>query len=418
MIKKILLQCLYMPLSNRCYHFFRGIIIHVPKGDSQVKIAIFTDTYFPQVNGVANSLKRLTDHLEKRQIQYQIFAPEVEDTPAYPNINQFFSIPVFLYPECRTALANPKRIKAKVQEFNPDIIHIATPYMMGLYGLFCAKKLHIPVVSSYHTHFDQYLEYYRASWLLPVLHKYLKWFHESTERTFVPSKETKSKLAELGFHSLSIWGRGVDCSQFHPIAVNQPIREKYNIQEEYILLYVGRFAPEKDLATLSAIMDSLPESWNNRVHWLLAGDGPCLPEWKRKAAERKNMTLTGYLKGAELSQVYASADLFVFPSKTETFGNVVLESLASGTPAIVSNSGGVKEMVEDGVTGRICPAKSTEHFTAAIIELLNQTMMRNMFGTAARKYALSQSWESILDGLIGEYEEVIMNSREDQRIYA
>ncbi|MDK8642707.1 glycosyltransferase family 4 protein [Niallia taxi] len=383
-----------------------------------MKIAIFTDTYFPQVNGVANSLKRLTDHLEKRQIQYQIFAPEVEDAPVYPNINQFFSIPVFLYPECRTALANPKKIKAKVQEFNPDIIHIATPYMMGLYGLFCAKRLHIPVVSSYHTHFDQYLEYYKAAWLLPVLHKYLKWFHESTLRTFAPSNETKSKLTELGFHSLSIWGRGIDCTQFRPIATTHAVRQKYNIQEEFILLYVGRFAPEKDLSTLSSIIDSVPDNWNKKIHWLLAGDGPSLPEWKRKAADWNNVTLTGYLKGEELSEAYASADLFVFPSTTETFGNVVLESLASGTPAIVSNSGGVKELVADGITGRICTAKSANEFSKAIIELLADQEKRRLFGIAARKYALSQSWESILDKLIGEYEEVLINSRGEQRIYA
>lgn len=383
-----------------------------------MKIAIFTDTYFPQVNGVANSLKRLTDHLEKRQIQYQIFAPEVEDAPVYPNINQFFSIPVFLYPECRTALANPKKIKAKVQEFNPDIIHIATPYMMGLYGLFCAKRLHIPVVSSYHTHFDQYLEYYKAAWLLPVLHKYLKWFHESTLRTFAPSNETKSKLTELGFHSLSIWGRGIDCTQFRPIATTHAVRQKYNIQEEFILLYVGRFAPEKDLSTLSSIIDSVPDNWNKKIRWLLAGDGPSLPEWKRKAANWNNVTLTGYLKGEELSEAYASADLFVFPSTTETFGNVVLESLASGTPAIVSNSGGVKELVAEGITGRICTAKSANEFSKAIIELLADQEKRRLFGIAARKYALSQSWESILDKLIGEYEEVLINSRGEQRIYA
>ncbi|MGG0737258.1 glycosyltransferase, partial [Niallia taxi] len=169
---------------------------------------------------------------------------------------------------------------------------------------------------------------------------------------------------------------------------------------------------------LSSIIDSIPDNWNKKIHWLLAGDGPSLPEWKRKAAGWNNVTLTGYLKGEELSEAYASADLFVFPSTTETFGNVVLESLASGTPAIVSNSGGVKELVADGITGRICTAKSANEFSKAIIELLADQEKRRLFGIAARKYALSQSWESILDNLIGEYEEVLINSRGEQRIYA
>lgn len=383
-----------------------------------MKIAIFSDTYFPQVNGVAQSLKRLTDHLEKRKIQYEIFAPEINDAPSYPNINQFFSLPFLLYPECRTVIANPKKIKAKLQQFQPDIIHIATPYMMGLYGLFSAKSLNIPVVSSYHTHFDQYLEYYKAPWLLPLLWKYLRWFHDATERTFVPTMETKKKLEDLGFQSLRIWTRGVDSSKFHPFFDTKKVRRKYNITQKYVLTYVGRFAPEKDLKTLNNIMEYLPSSYKENIHWLLVGDGPNFPEWKKKMCNLDNITLTGYLKGEDLAEIYACADLFIFPSSTETFGNVVLESFASGTPAIVANEGGVKEIVQHNITGMICQKKNEHEFIGSIMELLRKEDIRNTMGKAARDYALKQSWESILDGLIEEYRNVLQEKQLQKQKYA
>lgn len=392
--------------------------MNTTKGGLPLKIAIFSDTCFPQVNGVALSLKRLTDHLEKRKIQFEIFTPEINDAPSYPNINQFFSLPFLLYPECRTVIANPQKIKAKLQQFQPDIIHIATPYMMGLYGLFSAKSLKIPVVSSYHTHFDQYLKYYKTPWLLPLLWKYLRWFHDATDRTFVPTKETKKKLEDLGFQSLRIWSRGVDSFKFHPFFDSYEVRRKYHITQKFVLLYVGRFAPEKDLKTLNNIIDQFPSPYKENIHWLLVGDGPNFQEWKKKMGILDNITLTGYLKGADLAEMYASADLFIFPSSTETFGNVVLESLSSGTPAIVANEGGVKEIVQHNITGKICKKKNEHEFISGIIELLRKEDLRHNMGKAAREYALQQSWESILDGLIEEYRNVLEEKQLQKQKYA
>jgi len=384
-----------------------------------LKIAVFSDTYFPQVNGVAQTLKRLSNHLEKRQISYQVYSPENKSSTTYPNINQFPSLPFFLYPECRTVIANPKKIENNLKEFKPDLIHLATPYMMGLYGLFAAKKLNIPVVSSYHTNFDQYLKYYHASLLEPFLWKYLKWFHQSTEKIFVPSKETQKKLVALDFRDLKVWGRGIDFELFKPNTdAKEQIKRKFQIQEKHILLYVGRLAPEKDLDTLSEIIDKLPSSMKESVHWLIVGDGPSKESWREKEKSQKNITLTGYIKGNELARIYAGADLFVFPSYTETFGNVVLEAMACGTPAVVANEGGVKEFVIDNVNGKICEKQNAESFHQAISALLADEKLRLGMGREARSYASTQSWDNIFDGLISDYCEVIQSHQKLNKKYA
>ncbi|AIE61685.1 glycosyltransferase family 4 protein [Bacillus methanolicus] len=381
-----------------------------------MRIALFSDTFYPQVNGVARTLKRLTDHMEKRGIEYEIFVPELEDGIMYPNTHQFTSFPFLFYPECRTAIANPYNILKRVSDFSPDLVHIATPLTMGLYGIHAAKRLGIPMVASYHTHFDQYLKYYKLTWLSSLLWRYMKWFHTPFEKIFVPSSDTKEYLEERGFHNLSIWSRGVDCCLFNPEKKNQYLRNRYQIKERYILLYVGRLSLEKDLHTLYKIIEEMPAEFQKEIHWVIAGDGPSYKEVLDHVKDKKNATLTGYLDGEELAKAYAEADLFVFPSTTETFGNVVLEALASGTPAIVADSGGVTRIVQNNATGMICRAHDHEHFLETIQQLLIDEMKREKMGHSARTYALKQSWESIFDGLIEEYKEVIFKNKKKKML--
>ncbi len=182
-----------------------------------MRVAIFTDTFTPQVNGVAKTLERLTRYFQKEKIAYSVFAPQhtAEDN-FVANVNKMRSIPLtILYPECRFSFPTP-RIKRELLSFKPDMIHIATPFNMGLCGLYYAKKLNIPVVGSYHTDFDAYLRYYKIEFLSNMLWNYLKWFHSHMQKNFVPSPETLHQLKHKGFQALSIWGRGVDCTLFHP----------------------------------------------------------------------------------------------------------------------------------------------------------------------------------------------------------
>ncbi len=369
-----------------------------------MKIAIFTDTFTPQVNGVAKTLDRFTQYLERNNLSYYVFAPQnTAEENFVVNVKKMRSIPLALYPECRIAIPNPVFIKRELLSFQPDIIHVATPFNMGLCGMYYAKKLGIPLVGSYHTDFDAYLHYYKMDFLSNMLWNYLKWFHSALQKTFVPSQETLKQLKKKGFQDLYIWSRGVDCNLFHPRYDEEELRKRYNITAKYIVSYVGRIAPEKDIETLSEIMQKTES--DSSVHWIIVGDGPLASDLKETF--QHNVTFTGYLKGEELAQVYASSHAMVFPSATETFGNVVLESLACGTPVIGADAGGVKNIITHGRNGYLCQPKQTDEFVARLYEVLTNEEKRTSLGLHAREYALSQSWDQIFSDLVMEYEDTI-----------
>jgi glycosyltransferase involved in cell wall biosynthesis len=375
-----------------------------------MRVAIFTDTFTPQVNGVAKTLERLTRYFQKENIAYSVFAPQhtAEDNFVI-NVNKMRSIPLtILYPECRFAFPTP-RIKRELLAFKPDIIHIATPFNMGLCGLYYAKKLNIPVVGSYHTDFDAYLRYYKIEFLSNMLWNYLRWFHSHMQKNFVPSPETLHQLKKKEFQQLYIWGRGVDCTLFHPTYNKDLFRKKYNITAKYILSYVGRLAPEKDVDTLQTLIQTTNKERDD-IHWLITGDGP-LAKGLHENVSKTNVTFTGYLQGKDLAEVYASSDLMVFPSTTETFGNVVLESLACGTPVIGANSGGVKNIITDGKTGFLCEPKNADSFLSSIYELLNNEEMRKQMSQDAHSYAATESWDEISSDLLMHYDDVIQSRK-------
>lgn len=375
-----------------------------------MKIAIFTDTFTPQVNGVAKTLDRLTCYFQKQNIAYSVFAPQhtVEDD-FVANVNKLRSIPLkILYPECRFAFPTP-RIKRELLNFKPDLIHVATPFNMGLCGMYYAKKLNIPLVGSYHTDFDAYLHYYKIEFFSNMLWNYLKWFHSHMQKNFVPSLETLQQLTKKGFQNLYIWGRGVDCSLFHPAYNKDLFRKKYNITAPFILSYVGRLAPEKDMETLRTLIQTTLKERTNDIHWLIAGDGPLAKELRETVPE--NVTFTGYLQGENLAEAYACSDLMVFPSATETFGNVVLESLSCGTPVIGANAGGVKNIISDKKTGFLCEPKNTDSFLSSIYELLNNEEMRKQMSLDAYSYTTTQSWDKIFSDLLMHYDDVIQSRK-------
>ncbi|KHE73050.1 glycosyltransferase family 1 protein [Halobacillus sp. BBL2006] len=372
-----------------------------------MKITIFTDTYDPQVNGVSKTLKRYVNYLKESGVEYQLFAPETgEETFDDNTIHRFNSLPLYTYPECRLALPNLFTIRKKLEQFQPHLIHIATPFNIGLSGLFLGKKLDIPLVGSYHTHFDRYLQYYNLPFLSKWTWGYLRWFHQYFQTTFVPSEDTKSQLLNHGFTDLKIWSRGVDCEAFRPGFQAEWVKQRFSIKERHILTYVGRLAPEKNLEVLMDVSKQLPTSISDQAHWLIVGDGP-LKEALQKAAP-SNMTFTGYQEGRMLTQIYASSSLFIFPSTTETFGNVALESLACGTPVIASRSGGLQEIIQNEKTGILCTPGSAEEFSYSIAELLNDQKRLEKMSTAARTYATTRSWDTVFSQLLSDCEEVLV----------
>jgi len=378
---------------------------------SLMKMAIFTDTYYPDINGVARTLRHLTNYLEKETIAYKVFAPDSnsQSTDYVPShISRIKSMPFFLYPECRLAFPNLFRIKTELEAFSPDLIHVATPFNMGLCGVYLGKKLSIPLIGSYHTDFDYYLRFYDLEFFSKILWKYMKWFHKPFQKLFVPSQETYTQLHSRGFSDLEIWPHGVDCQLFHPDYDKQFIRAKWQITKKYLISFVGRLAPEKDVQTLMAVAKLLPAKVREQVQWMIVGDGPLREELEANAPS--NMAFTGYLTGQELAEIYSASDLFFFPSPTETFGNVVIEALASGTPAIAANSGGVKSIVQQGITGYLCEPGSAGEFADVIVELVENDHLREQLSRNARDYALTQSWEAIFADLLWQYRMVLADS--------
>lgn len=370
-----------------------------------MRVAIFSDTYLPEINGVARTLGRWTAYLEKQGIDYMVFAPghnQSVASSAESAVKRSCSIPFLLYPECRFALPNPLDIKNALSAFRPTLIHVATPFMLGLFGQHYAKKHDIPLIASYHTNFDQYLPWYKVEWLSPVFWKYMHWFHADCRQIFVPSQSTKAYLMEKGFSRLEIWSRGVDTEKFCPDW--RLLREETLLQhgadpEKFTLLYVGRLAPEKSTEVLFDAWNQLSDALRDRSQLIIAGNGPQY-ESLVKRAQGQAIHCIGFVEGKELSRLYAAADLFVFPSATETFGNVVLEAMAAGTAVVGVAAGGVKDNIDDGVTGLLCSPGNAATFAAAITTLYHDEALRSQLAQGGLDYARQKSWNAVFDGLL------------------
>lgn len=370
-----------------------------------MRIAVFSDTFVPQVNGVAHTLKRWVDYLSIQGATCKLFVP-TEPEPIYePEVCQLASIPFWAYPGHRFAIPNLLRIHQELAQFKPDIVHIATPFSVGLAGMSAAQKLHIPIVASYHTHFDQYLQSYWFPFAPSWYWSYMKWFHRNCRAIFAPSLETIRLLQSKKLNNVELWSRGVDYDRFTPEKRSIRVREHYGIKEQYVLLFVGRLAPEKDLDVLFQLMQRLPDHIRGEVHWLVVGDGPMMEQGRKEAPQ--NVTFTGYRSGEELAELYASSDLFVFPSSTETFGNVVLEAAASGLPAIVANKGGVTEIVQHEKTGLHAEAGNVEDFLAALIDWFDQPDKWQTYGKEARNYALSRTWDKAMESIYTRCRQIV-----------
>lgn len=372
-----------------------------------MRIAVFTDTYLPEVNGVARSLGRWVAYLEAKKIPVKVFAPTSEHTASklysdQSQIERFFSVPFVLYPECRLGIPNPAQIKKTLQAFQPTVIHVATPFNLGLYGIHYAKKHSIPLVASYHTHFDQYLHYYKLQWMEGLLWKYMSWFHQDCRKIYVPSRSTLEHLETKGFQHLDIWGRGVDSTMFHPNYDRGSCLRKHGLDEDrFTYLFVGRLAPEKSVDVLLEAYHKLPDRVRQRTQLVIAGDGPqykALAD-KYKEGGDEGVKLLGFVQGQALAELYSAADAFVFPSATETFGNVVLEAMACGTPVIGAAAGGVKDNVQHLRTGLLVPPGDTEGFSAAMERIEDDPHLRERLASSAYDYSKQQAWDRIFDRL-------------------
>lgn len=369
-----------------------------------MRIAYFTDTYLPQINGVTNTLGKLGNYLTANNIKHMVFAPEYTAEPEISSPSpacRFKSISSGIYPECRLSIPFYPNFCRLVDKFKPDLIHLVTPMGIGLAGLRYARENNIPLVSSFHTNFDVYLKYYRLEYIEDIIWNYFRWFHSFCRINFCPSQDTMETLSNKGIENLKIWSRGIDTNTFNPFYRDLNLRKKLNSRDKISFLYAGRLAAEKDLDILSQSIKNIVNIYPGRARFILVGDGPLACSLRDNLGE--DVIFTGYLKGRELSAMYASADVFVFPSSTETLGNVVLEAMASGLPVVAVNSGGVKENVIHNYNGILCKPRDVESFTCGISEFLNNTALISSIGANARQYTLTKTWNKIFDKLISDY---------------
>jgi phosphatidylinositol alpha 1,6-mannosyltransferase len=371
------------------------------------RIAIFTGNYNHIRDGVSNTLNRLVGHLGKRGYDVLVFGPWTPK-PALEHVGEFvpvYSIPAPGRPEYRITMGFPSANKQKLRDFDPDLIHIATPDLLGYRVLRYAMKNKIPVVSSYHTHFTSYLKYYRLGLLERPLWKYLHWFYRNSRHLYVPSPATIQELRREGVAcELKLWARGVDTGLFNPGQRDPLWRRSLGFSDdELVIVFVSRLVWEKNLDMVARIFRKI-QKLAPSVRTMVVGDGPAR---KKLSMMLPQTVFTGYLSGRELARAYASSDIFFFPSDTEAFGNVTLEAMSSGLPAVVARAVGNISLVEDGQTGFLVGATDEERFTKCFMQVIENKEFRTRMAEACRKKAQSYDWDKILDQLISYYNEII-----------
>ncbi len=369
-----------------------------------LRITLVTETYSPQVNGVTRTLERLVDYCSGCGDRLQLLTPRYDSKPAnLPNgveIVDWKAFPLPFYPEVVLPMVTAGAVSRALQRFQPHLVHIATEGTLGHAALKACQRLGLPIVSSYHTNFPQYLNMYRAGFLEPLCWRYLRWFHNATRMTFCPTPSIRTLLEEQGFKNVEIWSRGADCYRFAPNKRDEKLRECLGVAaDEVLITYVGRLAAEKNLEMLLDAWHKLPNRKQCRL--MLVGDGPLRKKLTESTDDRT--IFAGYRYGEELARMFASSDVFVFPSITETFGNVVLEAMASGLPAIGFNVQGPGDIIQDGLTGSLVKNVKPDELMAAMHNLTTNHTDRLWMGEKARSYAETQTWDRIMSGLREKY---------------
>ncbi len=364
-----------------------------------MRVALITETFLPNVNGVVTTLCRLLEHLRDHGHKALLIAPETNQTSyAGAEIIQLRGVPLPAYPELRLTPPQPG-LTAQLRRFQPDIIHLAGTMALGVAGRHAARQLGVPMVGAYHTDFPAYTAHYGLGFLRNLAYRYLRWVHNSCALTLCPSLATINDLRTHGFRRLRLWSRGVDTERFHPRHRNEAWRTSVGASpDERILLYVGRLAPEKRLDLLVDVLPRLPHT-----RLVLVGDGPARPILEQRLAGA-SAHFCGYLRGESLATAYASADLFVFPSDTETFGQVIQEAMASALPVVAARAGGAIDLVRDGRTGVLFQPNNPVELREQIIRLLDNPAQCAAMGEAGRQAAERRSWSRVMDELLSHYQ--------------
>ena len=368
-----------------------------------MRIALFTETFLPKIDGIVTRLSHTVEQLQRLGDQVLVISPAGGLTEYKgARIYGVEGVPLPMYPELKLGIPHPG-IGVELEKFRPDLIHVANPAILGLGGLYYAKKLNIPLVASYHTHLPQYLHHYGLGMLEEVLWSMLRAAHNQAQLNLCTSTAMVQELGNHGIERLDLWQRGVDTELFQPELASVEMRDflSQGHTDSPLLLYVGRLGAEKEIERIKPVLERIP---NSRL--ALVGDGP-----NRQVLEAyfqgTPTHFVGYLRGKDLATAYASADAFIFPSRTETLGLVLLEAMAAGTPVVAARSGGIPDIVTDGINGYLFDPGDEDGAITATQRLLANPQERETLRQNARLEAERWGWAAATQQLRSYYQGIL-----------
>lgn len=368
-----------------------------------MRVAIVAESFLPQVNGVTNSVLRVLEHLRRRGDEAIVLAPDAEGGPLPPFVSgapviELGAIGLPGYPDVRLVVGSRARTERTLQAFAPDVVHLASPFVLGWRGILAAEQLGVPTVAVYQTEVPGYAARYGLPQLETLLWRRVRTIHERATVNLAPSSATVAHLRRRGVPNLRLWGRGVDTTAFHPSFRDETWRAQVLDGREVLVGYVGRLAAEKQVDALAVLAD-LPE-----VRLVVVGDGPERAELQDLLPTAR---FTGLLRGAELSRAMASLDVFVHPGELETFGQTLQEAHASGVPVVAPAAGGPLDLVRHSHDGWLYPPGDRAALRAHVVDLVGDERKRLAFGAAACAGAAHRSWHDVCEELVGHYEDAI-----------
>jgi glycosyltransferase involved in cell wall biosynthesis len=382
---------------------------------SDLRIALFSGNYNYVRDGANQALNRLVGYLLRQGVQVRVYAPTV-DEPAFEPTGDLVGVPSIPIPtrsEYRVPCALTRRVRRDLAEFDPNVVHVSSPDIVAHRAVTWARR-RTPVVASVHTRFETYLAYYHLEMFEPAVRAILRRFYRRCDAIVAPAESTAAVLrAQRMSRDISIWARGVDREQFNPGRRDIEWRRGLGIRDdELAIAYLGRIVMEQGLPEFVATIDALAEhKVKHRV--LVIGDGPARPWFEERLPAA---VFIGHQEGADLARALASADVFLNPSITETFGNVTLEAMACALPVVAAVATGATSLVRDGQTGTLIDAGDADAFGEALATYARQPDLRRAHGAAGLEFAKTMDWDNINSAVLKVYQRVVARRERYERL--